>query len=137
MSTYLDTSVIVSFFVFDEQAVKARAWAASNARVVVSDWGLTEFTSALSHQVRLGALTSQERDEAEAAFDRWSSRVVVLPVERERFSEARRLMRSYRRLRAPDALHLAIAKASGLALATADKDMLEAAVAEGLKVVDL
>lgn len=137
MTTYVDTSVIVSFFVLDDRATKARAWAASGARVVLSDWTLTEFTSALSHQVRLGALTDQERAAAETAFDRWKSRVVVLGVERERFDEARVLMRAHRRLRAPDALHLAIALSSGLGLATADQDMRDAAVAEGIVVVDL
>lgn len=137
MSTYVDTSVIVSFFIRDDHAGKARAWAASGARVVLSDWTLTEFTSALSHQVRLGALTDQERAAAETVFDRWRSRLVVLAVERDRFAEARVLMRVHRRLRAPDALHLAIALSAGLSLATADQDMRDAAVAEGLSVVDL
>jgi predicted nucleic acid-binding protein len=137
LSTYVDTSVIVSFFIRDDQALKARAWAASGARVVLSDWTLTEFTSALSHQVRLGALTDRERADVETAFDRWKSRLVVLEVGRDRFDEARGLMRVHRRLRAPDALHLAIALSSGLALATADHDMRDAAIAEGMAVVDL
>jgi predicted nucleic acid-binding protein len=137
LSTYVDTSVIVSFFIQDDHAQKARTWAASGVRIVLSDWTRTEFTSALSHQVRLQALSEQEREAAETVFDRWVTRMVVLEVERERFQEARLLMRAHRRLRAPDALHLAIAISSGLALATADQDMREAAVAEGLTVVDL
>jgi hypothetical protein len=137
LSTYVDTSVVVSFFIQDDHALKARAWAASGARIVLSDWTRTEFTSALSHQVRLGALTEPEREAAESVFDRWVSRMVVLEVERERFEDARRLMRAHRRLRAPDALHLAIAVSSGLALATADQDMKAAARLEGLAVVDL
>ena len=137
MSIYVDTSVIVSFFILDDQARKARAWAASGARVVLSDWTLTEFTAALSHQVRLGALTDPERAAAETAFDRWKSRLVVLEVGRDRFDEARGLMRAHPRLRAADALHLAIAMSSGLGLATADQDMRDAAVAEGIVVVDL
>ena len=137
MSIYVDTSVIVSFFILDDQARKARAWAASGARVVLSDWTLTEFTAALSHQVRRGALTDPERAAAETAFDRWKSRLVVLEVGRDRFDEARGLMRVHPRLRAADALHLAIAMSSGLGLATADQDMRDAAVAEGIVVVDL
>jgi len=137
LSTYVDTSIVVSFFIRDDHALKARAWAATGARMVVSDWTATEFTSALSHQVRAGNLTDAERTRAELAFDRWKSRAVVLEVGRSRFEEARLLMRTHRRLRAPDALHLAIAISAGLDLATADHDMRDAAVAEGIGVVDL
>lgn len=137
MSTYADTSVIVSFFIRDAHAQSVRAWAATGARVVISDWTRTEFTSALSHLVRVGALTEAERSQAEAVFEQWVTRIAVLEVERDRFEEARVLMRRYGRLRAPDALHLAIAAASNLAVATADRDMRDAAAAEGLEVVDL
>ena len=137
MSHYLDTSVVVSFFIRDDHAQSARRWAADNPLIAVSDWTLTEFTSALSHQLRLGALTEKERSAAERTFDRWISRQVVLEITRERFRDARDLMMRHRRLRGPDALHLAVARAAGLALATMDLDMRDAAVAEGMKVVDL
>ena len=137
MSIYVDTSVIVSFFIRDDHAEAARRWARTNPRVAISDWTATEFSSALSHQVRRELLSDRERLAAERAFDRWSARGLVLDVARERFQEARPLMRAHHRLRAPDALHLAIARHEGLPLATLDGDMRDVAVAEGMEVIDL
>ena len=137
MSIYIDTSVVVSFFIQDDHADAARRWALTDPSVAISDWTATEFSSALSHHVRLGSLSDRERKAAELAFDRWAMRGVVLEVARERFQDARILMQGHRRLRAPDALHLAIARHEGLPLATLDHDLRDAAVAEGLKVIDL
>ena len=137
MSIYIDTSVVVSFFIQDDHADAARRWARTDPSVAISDWTATEFSSALSHHVRLGSLSDRERKAAELAFDRWAMRGVVLEVARERFRDARILMQGHRRLRAPDALHLAIARHEGLPLATLDHDLRDAAVAEGLKVIDL
>jgi uncharacterized protein len=137
LSIYLDTSVVMSFFIRDDHAGPVRAWAETNPDVTISDWTATEFTSALSHYIRRETLAGNERDAIERAFDRWAARRTVLEVERERFAEARTLMRSHRRLRAPDALHLAIARHFDLTLATMDQDMRDAALAEGLEVVEL
>ena len=137
MSVYIDTSVVVSFFIQDDHAEAARRWARTDPSVAISDWTATEFSSALSHHVRLGSLSDRERKAAELAFDRWAMRGVVLEVARERFQDARILMQGHCRLRAPDALHLAIARHEGLPLATLDHDLRDAAVAEGLKVIDL
>lgn len=137
MSIYIDTSVVVSFFIQDDHADAARRWARTDPSVAISDWTATEFSSALSHHVRLGSLSDRERKAAELAFDRWAMRGVVLEVARARFQDARILMQGHRRLRAPDALHLAIARHEGLPLATLDHDLRDAAVAEGLKVIDL
>jgi predicted nucleic acid-binding protein len=137
LSIYIDTSVVVSFFIQDDHADAARRWARTDPSVAISDWTATEFSSALSHHVRLGSLSDRERKAAELAFDRWAMRGVVLEVARARFQDARILMQGHRRLRAPDALHLAIARHEGLPLATLDHDLRDAAVAEGLKVIDL
>ena len=137
MSVYLDTSVVVSFFVRDDHAVTVRKWAETEPKVTISDWTATEFTSALSYQVRAGRLSERERRAAELGFDRWMAQRSVLEVERDRFRDARHLMRNHARLRAPDALHLAIARQNGLALATLDQDMREAATAEGMKIIEL
>ena len=112
MTSYVDTSVVVSFFIHDDHAHSARRWAQTGPQVATSDWTATEFSSALSHHVRLGALSDRERKAAELAFDRWAAQGLVLEVARERFQEARVLIRNHRRLRAPDALHLAIGKPS-------------------------
>lgn len=137
MSIYLDTSVIVSFFIQDNHAEAVRRWAATGPLIATSDWTATEFSSALSHHVRRGVLSERERKIAEVAFDRWVEAGLVLEVGRDRFGDARILMRNHLRLRGPDALHLAIARHAGLSLATLDQDLQDAAIAEGLQVVDL
>jgi len=137
LSIYTDTSVIVSFFIRDDHAEAARRWARTHPRVAISDWTATEFSSALSHKVRLDLLTGPERMAAERAFDRWASRGLVLGVAKERFHDARALMQAHARLRGPDALHLAVARHEGLPLATLDEDMRDVAVAEGMEVIDL
>jgi len=137
LSIYIDTSVVVSFFIRDDHALAARRWAQSGPQVATSDWTATEFSSALSHHVRLGALSDRERKAAELAFDRWAAQGLVLEVARERFQEARVLIRGPRHLRAPDALPPPLARPGGLPMATLDHDMRDAALAEGMKVIDL
>ncbi|CAN5236179.1 hypothetical protein BH10PSE2_BH10PSE2_00280 [soil metagenome] len=61
----------------------------------------------------------------------------MLEFDSDRFDDARRLLRKHERLRAPDALHLAIASWNGLEMATLDVVLRDAAAAEGVVVVDL
>lgn len=137
MTVYLDTSVVVPLFVDDDHSVRARAWAKPGRDVALSAWTLTEFSSALSMLVRMNRYTENERLDVERAFDGWTRRGRLLDFEADRFVDARRLLHKHRRLRAPDALHLAIVQWNGLQLATLDGVMREAAIAEGLDVVDL
>lgn len=91
----------------------------------------------MSMQVRLKNLSQTERAGFERAFDRWVRQGRMLEFQAERFDDARLLLLKHERLRAPDALHLAIAAWNGLELATLDGVLMDAAVAEGLTVVDL
>ncbi len=135
MTVYLDTSVVISLFLLDDHSRRARGWARAEQRVVVTPWTLTEFTSATSLMIRKGAVTPDAAAEAEARVDRWAGAGRLIDLDPEAFDLARRLMRRHRRLRAPDALHLAAAKLSGLGLASFDVDLAEAAREEGLDVV--
>lgn len=137
MTVYLDTSVVVPLFLNDDHAVRVRAWAKSAGPVVFSAWTATEFSSALSLQVRLNHLSVSERRDLEDAFDRWAKGGRILDFQPEYFEDARDLLRKNAKLRAPDALHLAIARHADLVLATLDGVLREAAVAEGLEVAAL
>ena len=137
MSVYLDTSVVVPLFLDDDHAPRARAWAKAGGNVALSAWTVTEFSSALSMQVRMKRLTEPERLGVERAFDGWARKGRILGFQTDRFNDARLLLQRHARLRAPDALHLAIARHAGLPLATLDHDMREAAVAEGMEVIAL
>lgn len=137
MTVYLDTSVVIPLFLNDDHAGRVRAWARSAGSVVFSAWTATEFSSALSLQVRLKNLEAGERERLEHGFDRWAKGGRMLDFQPEYFGDARALLRKHERLRAPDALHLAIAQANDLALATLDDILREAAIAEDLTVVAL
>lgn len=137
MTVYLDTSVVIPLFLDDDHAPRARAWAKSGRMVALSPWTATEFSSALSMQVRVKHLTESERTGFERAFDVWARSGQMLEFQPERFLDARLLLQKHSRLRAPDALHLAIAQWNGLQLATLDVVLREAALAEGMRVIDL
>ena len=137
MTVYLDTSVVVPLFVDDDHSERAREWGKAGRHVALSAWTLTEFSSAISMQVRMKHLSETERAGFERAVDSWAQQGRMVDFQAERFDDARRLLRKHQRLRAPDALHLAIASWNGFELATLDGVLKEAAVAEGLSVVDL
>ena len=137
MTVYLDTSVVVPLFLDDDHAPRARAWAKTERRIALSAWTVTEFSSALSMQVRLNHVTEPERIGMERAFDLWMRSGQMLEFQTDRFEDARLLLQTHSRLRAPDALHLAIARWNGLKLATLDVVLRDAAVAEGMDVVEL
>jgi predicted nucleic acid-binding protein len=81
--------------------------------------------------------THAERHDLERAFDVWAGRGRLLDFDGTHFTQARRMLMRHDRLRAPDALHLAIAKANELELATLDGPLRQAALAEGMRVTDL
>lgn len=82
-------------------------------------------------------ITEAERRAIEDGLDTWARRSRIVSFEPACLDDARRLLRRHSRLRAPDALHLAIAAWHGLDIATLDGVLRDAALAEGLKVVDL
>jgi hypothetical protein len=137
LTVYLDTSVVVPLFIDDDHAPRVRAWSRLEPTVALSAWTLAEFSSAISMQVRMKHLRETERADTEVAFDAWASRGWLVDFDVAQIVQARRLLRRHIRLRAPDALHLAIAQSHSLDLATLDTDMKEAADAEGMRVIEL
>lgn len=136
MKHYLDASFLVPLFVDDDWTERAKRWAASEPDVVVSDWAVTEFSSALSLHVRKRRIDADERDEAENALDWWlAGRITEEPVDPEDVVAARGLLHRHDKLRAPDALHLAIVLRLGVGLVTYDGDLADAARAENVIVV--
>lgn len=136
MRLYLDASVLVPLFVDDDWTDRAKAWATTEPDVLVSDWAVTEFSSALSLHVRKGRLDPDERDEAENALNWWLAvRVKEEPVDPEDVIQARMLLYRHAKLRAPDALHLALVSRLRVGLVTYDLDLAAAARADGVSVV--
>lgn len=139
MSFYFDTSVIVSLFVRDDNTDRVFDWFATLAEPpIVSSWTVAEFTSALGLRRRLGVLDRAEREQIELALDDWLQGVELIEPAASDFALARDLMRSeVAPLKAPDALHLAIALRRGATLVSTDRQLDRAALNAGLEVADL
>lgn len=135
MTVYLDTSVLMSLFQTDKHTERASVWIAGVDAFVMSSWTLTEFSSALAVKTRMRNLRDRDRREFELQLDQWLRGRVVLSVLDGDMVEARRLVRNDVRLRAPDALHLALATRHGCSLATLDEDMAKVATDIGLTVI--
>jgi hypothetical protein len=117
----------------------AQAWLQNQPpdQVAISEWVITEFSSALSLKLRIGSISTDQRAAALASFrgltDR-SFRVVSItgPMFRTAatFADQHRLA-----LRAGDALHLAAALEFGATLWTLDQRMAQAGPALGVATV--
>lgn len=138
MIAYLDACVIVPMLVQDDHSARVDQWLKKGPSTAYSLWTLAEVSSALSHLVRNSRLDDATRLDAELElehrFDPSSPSASVLP---EDFLAARELLIINRKLRTPDALHLAIARREGMALATLDKTLAEAAPSAGVRLAPL
>lgn len=131
---YLDTSVVVSAFLPDVHSIRVLSWLRSiSGPLMVSQWTLTEFSSAAAGQERRRQITRDERAVAERGFDGWLLAIEQAPLLRADFELARDLIRTGQtQVRAPDALHFAVARRLGARLATLDAAMLNDAASVGL-----
>lgn len=137
MTLYLDTSVLVAALTREAESERVQSWLAEQSQetLTISDWVTTEFSSALSIKIRRGQLTTDHRADALAMFGHLSAdSFVALPVTREQFRAAARLVDQYAiGLRAGDALHLAICADLGATLCTLDRRLGEAGPLVGVK----
>ncbi|MFJ7354215.1 type II toxin-antitoxin system VapC family toxin [Phyllobacterium sp. NPDC097923] len=127
---YLDTSVLVAALTSESQTARVLDWLASqhNEKMAVSDWTITEFSSALSLKVRTQQLQVQHRNSSLAAFHRLvSESFETLPITALMFRSAAQITDRYvSGVRAGDALHLAVAIHHGATIYTLDRKFAEA-----------
>ena len=137
MSLYIDTSVLVAALTNEAETVRMQEWLASQnpASLFVSDWVVTEFSSALSIKLRTGQITVTDRANALALFTRLCvESFECLPVTGQQFRTAARFSDQYALgLRAGDALHLAVCADHGVMLCTLDRRLAEAGPHLGLR----
>jgi uncharacterized protein len=138
LSTYLDTSALVSVLTNEASAPRVNAWLGAQApgSVLISEWTHTEVASALSLKIRTGELSLEARAEATAGFTKLvSASLPTLAVTGEHFVAAAGFVSRYDLgLRGGDALHLAVAREAGLSLVTLDVRMADAALQLGIPV---
>lgn len=130
---YLDTSVLVAALTPESLTPDIQQWLADQTPgdLHVSDWVITEFSSALSIKLRAGQITDENRADALAAFTAMIDESFgVLSVSRDDFRTAAHFAdQAGIGLRAGDALHLAVAGSHGATLCTLDRKLLQAAPA--------
>lgn len=117
MNFYLDTSVVVAALDNEARSAACQDWLAAQApgTLQISDWTITEFSSAMALKLRTGQLQPEHRAECLATFAALvEDNLVVLPVTGNEFRIAARFVDQYDTgLRAGDALHLAVCARHG------------------------
>jgi uncharacterized protein len=133
---YLDTSVLVSALTNETDTAAVQVWLAGQVAgdLTISDWVVTEFSSAMSIKLRTGQFGPDHRAAALAMFTRLAAETLrILSVERASFRTAARFVdQSTLNLRAGDALHLAICAEHGATLCTLDRRLGDAAPVVGV-----
>ena len=135
MDLYLDSSIVVALFVADALSARSeRLLEKAPAILVISDFVMAEFASAVARRVRMKLVTPGEARSVFADFDSWAARVAArIETMPQDIDEAARILRRLDlNLRAPDAVNIAIAQRVGAQLATFDEGM--AAAAKSLRV---
>lgn len=139
MSVYLDTSVLVSIAVADINRDRARSFTVGcREPTILSDFGLLEVASAISRLVRIQRVSPVEARQSIAQFHVWAARAVTeisLEPPDVAFAEAA-VVRFDTALKAPDALHVAIAHRIRATLVTFDRKQAEGARRLGIATVE-
>jgi uncharacterized protein len=136
---YLDTSLLVAVLSNEAETERMQGWLGRQRadELAISDWVVTEFSSALSIKLRTGQIGAAHRAAALAAFTRLAAdSFTVVPVSRVQFRTAARFAEQHMLgLRAGDALHLAVCAERGATLCTLDRRLSDAGSALGVKIM--
>lgn len=134
---YLDTSVLAAYYCPEPGSRDAEALVRSDPGPTISDLTQVELVSALARKVRSRELDRAAAIRMAAEFQRHVEQGLYrrLPLERRHFETARAWIAGFAvPLRTLDALHLALAAAEELPLATLDRALRRAAESIGVRL---
>ena len=138
---YIDTSALVPAFIREPKSEAILAWLETSGEgLVVSEWSIAEFSSAAAIKVRTGEVASAMAKQARTRFLEFAQEHCSIAVpQRAEFRRAAELAGDTNlKLRAGDALHLAIAEASKVqGILCLDETMSAGAKTIGLNVVSV
>jgi predicted nucleic acid-binding protein len=136
---YLDTSLLVAALTNETETERIQRWLGQQAEddLAISDWVVTEFSSALSIKLRAGHIEPAHRADALAMFARLiTDNCLLVPMSRLQFRTAVRFADQHQlSLRAGDALHLAVCADHGATLCTLDRRLSDDGPALGIKTM--
>jgi predicted nucleic acid-binding protein len=136
---YVDTSALVPIFIREPKSEAVIAWIESSGeRLAISEWSLVEFASAAAIKVRTGQSAANLVKQATARVHEFAQKHCTVAVPgREEFRRAAQLAGDgASKLRAGDALHLAIAASLGAqGMLCLDDAMIAGAKLLGMNVV--
>jgi len=131
LNFYVDTSVLVAALGNEQSTHSTQDWLAAQqpGTLWISDWTVTEFSSAQALKLRTGEIEPEHRAESLAQFAHLiQESLVVVSVASANFRTAARFVDQHQTaLRAGDGLHLAVCADHGARLATLDKTLRAAA----------